>query len=371
MSCPATFPVSTKLERADPSAVKHAIESQLDALVARMSISSGPPHRLLQALVGPALNGPFHDGIRRFSAINRDGVPFQWSVSVGSRTGSLRFVADCGLPGTRISKRVNYCRETLRDVAIWLPLSADAMCGLDTALECLLPRADLLDSSLMGLCVAAELPRQGMSHLRVYVNGEVGDVRERYKRFEDCLTAFNRRAALQQLRDLARIVGDRLVPAFVAVDLVSTGIGRLKLYFRPTDGTPALQRLAAEAAGCTNAATVLDALHRAFLIGSTYPAHAVDVSVEFPADHQEPGFKVDLRTISFLGSDAEVDLRFRRLLEILGVPDVDYCVARDVVVGLPMSDAVAQILFVGLASRRREYQADIYFHPSPRKVPVR
>src|SRR5258707_12558727 len=147
----------------------------------------------------------------------------------------------------------------------------------------------------MGLCVAVELARDGMARLKVYVNGEVGDVRDRYQRFEDCLTAFNRRAALRQLRDLAKAVGDRMVPAFVAVDLNSIGIGRLKLYFRPTNGTPALQTLAAEAAGCSNAAAVLRAFHHSFLTGTTYPPKAVDLSVEFPTDDGEPGFKVDLR----------------------------------------------------------------------------
>jgi hypothetical protein len=241
---------------------------------------------------------------------------------------------------------------------------------LDDALNCLLPSADLLEASLMGLCVAAELTRDGTVHLKVYVNGEVGDVRERYQRFADCLTAFNRRTAIRHLRDLARAVGDRMVPAFVAIDLGSAGIGRLKLYFRPTDGTPALQALAAEAAGCTNAASVLDALHRTFLIGPAYPATAVDVSVEFPADGREPGFKVDLRTINLFVSDADVDLRIRRLVEILGASDGDYRIVRDVVVGPPARDKVAQILFVGLASREDQYQVDVYFHPGLRKPQV-
>jgi hypothetical protein len=193
--------------------------------------------------------------------------------------------------------------------------------ALDAALECLLPPAELLDASLMGLCVAAEIAQDGAARLKVYVNGEVGDVRERYRRFADCLTAFNRHTALRQLGDVTKAIGGRMVPAFIAVDLSPTGIGRLKLYFRPTDGTPALQALAAKAVGCANAAAVLDALHRTFLIGQAYPVKAVDVSVEFPEDDGEPGFKVDLRMIDLLSSDAEADFRIRQLVEFLGARD--------------------------------------------------
>jgi hypothetical protein len=219
----------------------------------------------------------------------------------------------------------------------------------------------------MGLCVAVELIRSGQARLKVYVNGEVGDVPDRYRRFADCLSAFNRRVALQHLRELSSAVGEKLVPAFVAVDVAPGGIGRLKLYFRPTDGGPALMALAAKAAGCPDTELRLAALHRAFLTGPAYPAKAVDVSVEFPADDNEPGFKVDLRTIDFLGCDAEVDLRIRHLLEILGTSEDDYRIVRDSVVESLDSNRVAQIVFVGLASRLNEHQVDVYFHPAPSK----
>jgi hypothetical protein len=55
------------------------------------------------------------------------------------------------------------------------------------------------------------------------------------------------------------------------------------------------------------------------------------------------------------------------LLDTLGADDGDYCILRDVVVGVPASDKVMQILFVGLASRRKEYQVDMYFHPGFQK----
>jgi hypothetical protein len=344
--------------------VRQLVEAQMDVLIRRMGISGSEPRRLLDSLVGAALNGPFHDGRRRFSAINRDGVPFQWSISTGSRRGGLRFIGDCGRPGASIAERVLFTRETLGDLSNWLPLGK-ALEGLDQALRYLLPRASLLDDTIMGLCVGAELARDRSIGLKVYVNSEVEDADARYRRLINCLGAFNRRAAIQQLGNLARAVGDRMIPAFTAIDLRSDGIGRLKFYFRPTEGAPALQMLAAEALGCSKAAPLLDVLHDIFLVGAAYPPEAVDVSVEFPADNSEPGFKVDLRTKDLLTSDVEVDLRIRRLLEILRAPAEDYEIMRDVVVGSLSPNRVAQILFVGVASRRDEYQVDVYFHPCP------
>ena len=118
----------------------------------------------------------------------------------------------------------------------------------------------------MGLCVAAEMARDGTTRLKVYVNSEIGGIAERYQRFMNCLIAFCRPTAVDRLRNLIGAVGDRVVPAFTAIDIAKNGVGRLKLYFRPRDGTPALQALTANAVGSAGASASLDALHCSFLI---------------------------------------------------------------------------------------------------------
>jgi hypothetical protein len=343
--------------------VRYLVEAQVETLARRMGISGDAPRRLLEVFGSRSLGGPYHDGRRRFSAINRDGIPFQWSVSVGSRRGGLRFITDCGIPGTSISERVRYTREAIARASRWLPVGADVLIALDMALDSLLPNSELLDQSIMGTCVGAEIRSDGTARLKIYVNGEVGEIRERYKRFSNCLAVFGRPGAMERLRDLAHAAGDRIVPAFSAIDLTSGGIGRLKLYFRPSDGSPALQALAARAVGCSRAGEVLDTLHGAFLRGSAYPSQAVDLSVEFPVHDDEPGFKVDLRAVDFLENDADTDRRICRLITTLGACDAEYQTMLDVVVGRPVSDRVEQILFIGLASRRGECQTDVYFHP--------
>jgi len=340
------------------------VSTQLDALAPALGIPMEPSRTLVRVLACEALRGPFYDGSRRLSAINGDGVPFQWSVSIGSRSGGLRFVADCAVPGTSISTRIRHTRAALAYLGATLPFGA-ALPAVDRALTCLLPGADLLDASLMGLCLAVEVARDGRVGLKVYVNGEVGDVAARYYRLADCLAALERWTALRRLGDVVRAVGTRVTPAFVALDVHPTGIGRVKLYMRPHDGTPALQIAAAEAAGCRDVASRLAVLHQVLLEGAAYPPQAVDFSVEFPADDGEVGFKVDLNTGVFLSSDAEVDRRVQRLCGALGVDGTEYEVVRDIVVGEPSRVRVAHLPFVGLAVRRDEQQLNVYFHPNP------
>jgi hypothetical protein len=265
-------------------------------------------------------------------------------------------------------ERVRHTRATLGTISTWLPLSDQALCALDEAMRCLLPPPDLLDASLMGVCVAAEMARDGTIRLKVYVNGEIGAIGERYQRFINCLTAFDRPAAVARLRNLIGTAGDHVVPAFTAIDIARNGVGRLKLYFRPRDGTPALLALTANAVGCAGASALLDALHRSFLIGNAYRADAVDLSVEFPADDGEPGFKADLRTTNLFANDMEIDQRICGLLRSLSLPGADYRAARDIVVRVPRREGPPQIVFIGVACRREECAVDLYFHPLRKKA---
>ena len=268
-----------------------------------------PAMRLLDTLAGDALQGPFTRP-RRFSAINADGFPFQWSVSLGDCSGGLRFVTDCGVPGSTISERINFTRARLGEIAPALGLDG-GLPALDVALAALLPEASLLDASLMGLCLGVEIDPTGRTGIKVYANGEFDTAESRYRRFARCLSLFGRRTAVQRLQRFQQLLGTRVNPAFLAIDLVPEGIGRLKLYFRPAEGGTDLLATAADVLTGGDAAE-FDPLHHAFLDGERYSECALDFSVEVPAEGDAIGFKVNLNVSRLIDEDAEVDRRVLR-----------------------------------------------------------
>lgn len=356
--------VETVASPTNPSANGYQVVfKQAETLLDALSIPRQPALGLIHTFSAEGLEGPFKTP-RRFSAINGDGFPFQWSVSLGGQTPSLRFLTDCGIPGSRISERIKHTRARLGDVAVQFGLR-DSLPHLDSALAQLLPEASALDASLMGLCLAVELDSIGGVGIKVYVNSELADVGERYDRFERCLDSLGRAGAVKRLRTFQTTLGRSIAPAFSALDLVPKGIGRIKLYFRPMDGSVRFAALAAEAAGCDQAESQLLPLHRAFCNGESYPARAVDFSVEFPPEGLATGFKLDLNTGLLSGSDAEVDERVLNLLNELSFDSQPYALVREIVAGSCSNERVRSILFVGLAVRGLERRVNVYFHPFP------
>lgn len=343
------------------AACHSAVIAQYAALRRRWAIPATPMDDCFAALTG-ALRGPFGAGSRRFSAINGDGVPFQWSVSVGPRPGGLRFLVDCGVPGTAIRSRLAYTRDLLARLAADGVLRFD-QAGLDRALRHLLPEPDLLDTSLMGVWLAGALLRDGTAHFKVYVNAHIGDVAPRYYRFGACLAAHGRRLAVERLAALVAAIGERAVPVATAFDITDRGIGRFKMYFRPRGGDPAVLVAAAEALGQTGAQLMLDVLRRALTLEGDYPVGAVVFSAEFPESEHAGDFKVDVNTAMTLTTDDEAHRRIRALIATVGLADDEYRDMRDVVIGARDSEGARQLLFVGLALRAQETRVNVYMHP--------
>jgi hypothetical protein len=343
------------------SELRRIVEGQFGALCRALGVPGGALHTYLAVLAGEALQAP-PDGARRASNVNADGGPFQWSVSVGERPGGLRLLTDCAPPGIPISAQVQYARARLGDLGGRAYLD-EARPEIDLALKCLLPAPALWDGLSSGLWFAAGVTPGGEVSLKVYVNQQVDDAASRYFRFADALAAFGRRQGLQRLDALVRVVGNWAVPVLCAFDVQSSGLGRLKLYFRTTDGNPGLLTPAAEAVGCGEAAANLALLHRTLLDGPAYPSAAVIFSAEFPADDGPAGFKVDLYAPLLHPSDAATDRRILQLLDRMGLPADEYRAAYAVLAGAPSTEPAARVVWVGLAQRRHERRVNVYFHP--------
>jgi hypothetical protein len=350
------------------AALPAAVAAQYAALRGRWAIPAASMDTCFAVLTDEALRGPFGAGPHRFSAMNGDGVPFQWSVSVGPRPGGVRFLVDCGVPGTSISARLAHTRDLLARLAGDGMLRID-QAGLDRALRYLLPQPDLLDTSLMGVWLAGALLRDGTSHFKVYVNALAGEVAPRYYRFGTCLAAHGRMLAVERLAALVAVVGERAVPVATAFDLTDRGVGRFKMYFRPRGGDPTLLVAAAEALGQTGAMPMLELLRRTLTLDGDYPVGAVVFSAEFPEFERAGDFKVDVNTALTLTTDAEADRRIRTLIAAVGLADDEYRDMRDVVVGARAAPERRQLLFVGLALRAKETRVNVYMHPGSVEEP--
>jgi hypothetical protein len=346
---------------APAATARQSVFEQAQALLAAQSIPRQPALDLIHAFADEGLAGPFKTP-RRFSAINGDGFPFQWSVSLGESRSNLRFLTDCGIPGTPISERIEHTRARLGEVARQYGLT-HSLPHLDAALAFLLPDAAALDATLMGLCIAVDLGATGALAIKVYVNSEVGDPEQRYERFTRCLRCFGRTGAIARLRTLQTRFGPAITPAFSALELLPNGIGSIKLYFRTIEGDPRFIARVAQAAGCEQAGLQLQPLHRAFCKGEAYPPQAIDFSVEFPAEGLATGFKLDLNVDLLFGNDAEADERVLTLLNALAFKPAAYAQVRDRIAHGRPRERAPEILFVGLGVGDRVRKVNVYFHP--------
>jgi len=345
------------------------VHRQAVAILDAQAIPRESALQLLRMFAQEGLRGPFRGG-RRFSAINRDGFPFQWSVSLGDTSGGLRFITDCGRWGQSISHRIDLTLARIEEVAPALGICG-SIAPLRAALAHLLSDEREMNASLMGLCIGVDLDASGTAALKVYVNTETGVPSSRFDRVSRCLTTLGRSTAAQLLNSCRHTFAGRLTPAFTALDLRSEGIGRVKLYFRPAHGRPELATLAAEAVGVEDSICQFTPLHAVFLNGASYPAAAVQCSLEFPDDGHPIGIKFDLDASRFIGSDVDVDRRILTLSNVLGFDDRPYRIVRDVVAGHMRAEKARFILLVGLALRAGARRLNVYVHPLPPELQPR
>jgi hypothetical protein len=372
-----TPPESAARGKAQPLAFDTIVQQAVTLFEAR-AIRPEPTLRLLAAFAQEGLAGPYLTP-RRFSAINGDGVPFQWSLSLGPTPTGLRFIADCGLPTQSISERIAHTLRRIEEVAPGLGLLA-SIAPLKQALTELLGPAAVMDASLMGLCIGVDTDRHGATSLKVYVNTETRTPDERWQCLLRCLVCLGRPSAAGALTSLQRNFGDQLTPAFTALDLTPLGIGRLKLYFRPAQGCPLLAAHVAESLGCIGAAARIAPLHAAFLEGSRYPAGVLHLSVEFPCDGMAPiGMKLDVQTSGLSLSEGDVDARILALLAALKLEANPYRLLRDIVAASPArhrsgrahfgTTPAQSLVFAGIALRGDQQRVNLYLHPFSGKKP--
>ncbi|MBK9036079.1 MAG: hypothetical protein IPL61_33350 [Myxococcales bacterium] len=230
----------------------------------------------------------------RFSTINNDGVPFELSLSLGGGAGGLRLLAEIGVPGSSVPSRIALTRARLDPLLARLGLTGAAP-ALATALAPLIPddRA-ALTAWQGGVWVALAFLPGGRAGLRLYVNGAVGDRRERWLRAGRTLARLGRLDACAALADLSPLVSGFAEPLGVALEAEPDGLGRVKLYLRSTRArTEDLDALLAATGHGGHAARVHQFVAAHVRDDRPLPASALVVSLEFAAGTGAVDVKLD------------------------------------------------------------------------------
>lgn len=266
-----------------------------------------------EALDRPAVS-PF-DGL---SAINADGLPFQWVLRFGTSSMGWGFLCEVGPSGTAPITR---CAETLRRVE-----RAAAMLGMK-------PSTWLGDIARLLLPSVSDWPAHWRSGawigvackgdaigLRPYFNLNRGSARERWLRVGQVLMLLGRERALAQFCALSGPCSPGSWPVGLAMELLPDGdCGRVKVYFRAAATSPTWLSRWYEAVGLAAEAPVLrralDLLGRAG--AGTDPEAGFVLSLEVHAD-QSLSIKTDLAVTKWHGSDAQVIEGCQALLPTLG-----------------------------------------------------
>lgn len=229
----------------------------------------------------------------RFSTINNDGIPFEFSVSIGGANGGLRFLTEIGVPGMSLPNRINMTFARLDNLLSYLGLK-NATEEINSAFRILFPK-DPMD--LMGwrggAWIAAGFLPDGRVGLRIYINAADGDVRERWLRVGRLLSLLGRINASQKLCDLSPLVSEAATPLGVAFDLLPGGLGRIKFYLRTYKCPASLLDSLLGTVGLSQFREPWHEFSKVLLIErSVYPDESIVLSLEFP---REPDAEIDLK----------------------------------------------------------------------------
>ena len=340
--------------------------------------------QVLDILTAGPLGGS-RSGGRRYSALNRDGLGFQWSIALSKVTADLRFLTDAGRPGMAPSERIDAALATITQLADVLPLPVRLA---QDAIESILPSPAVLDATLMSVCFGVSLPKarypgsglrgtnasrtagQPAARVKLYLNTEVGSVAERYKRLHQLFHRLGAGEHANTIRALSKYTF--FVPAYLGLSLGSGGIDQYKCYFRTADASLAALKQAASATGANQnrlIATYRAAVEAAGTAVLSPRAVSFAVELPFPSGGVSPGLKLDLNLAEVTGSDMCSDQLIRTLIHMYNLPIERWMCTRDILASRlaerPTDPYRRQLLFAGAALRPSGDVIDLYLHPSP------
>ncbi len=188
-------------------------------------------HALFDLISRESLPGFYRSRARHFSAINGNGMPIQFSVSLGTAMPSLRCLGEVGSPGMSIPERLQLTTFRLREILRLLDLQS-ASTGINHLFELLFPKnPDEVECWTCGIWIAFRAVPGHPIGLRLYLNQRWGSILERYYRIGHVFASLGREHSLVDWCRVAEHVSTCAIPFGVAFDIVPEGVSHFKVYF--------------------------------------------------------------------------------------------------------------------------------------------
>ena len=304
-----------------------------------------------------------------FSRINADGTPFQFSLSLSrDRPPPLQFLGEAGRPGCSLEERRRASFAGLEGLA--------RECGVIEEVERITPtlrqlvperHPDPHATTMSGiLWFSLSFRPDSAPSLTVYVDGQWGTERARWRRLDSVAALFG---SMDRWREIASLAPPALSPLGAALTFrpkrAASGRIYLRAFGEPLGVYRTLFRASAPAAGAIDA---FDDFGRRLLQDDAhYPTRSAVFSIELPAA-PIAGAKFELCAHCAFAHDAEAGARISGWLRQSGVGDEIYRSAvSSLSLGRPLSDSGLPSLhaYVGVGVRGSERSASVYLNPRP------
>lgn len=212
------------------------VEGQISSLIDIFNLSS-QEQIILNAyhLIGrEALNVPLNHRFPKFSTLNNDGTPIQFSVSLGGMKGGLRFLGEIGNLDTNIIQRKKFTCNRLKEILQLLNLSENE----DTIfpiLDEILPNRnkEFRNNTGGAMWIGFRFHQNSDPLLKIYANLKWGNIEESKNNFFKTIEQYGfSKSWVKKIVNYLSNINTNWNPLGVAFTLGKKGILETALYMR-------------------------------------------------------------------------------------------------------------------------------------------
>lgn len=356
------------------------LNSMLDQLASYYGLEAFMPTlRLVIATIG-------RDSLRswrakpdpNFSDINGNGVPVQFSVSLGTKGRALRFLGEVAGAGMAMPRRLALSSIRLQELVQILGLRS-AIETVNQLFRELLPEdPTCVLQWRMGMWFAIGAAPGPAIALRVYLNQRWDTVVSRYQRFGRLLASLGRHNDLNAWCNIAPIVSAAAIPFGVSFDIVPGGLGRLKVYLASQGATRLYWERLLTSLGLCHQFALLERLSEICRLDlDNVPNGVISPSLEFTDEANRVGLKLDFSCNQIGASDRQIDQYIMTYARECGINADEYREVLTIVApGSLRSDRIASIQYCGIGFRDlNSHRLNVYLCPDlfsfpPARIPT-